>query len=141
MYIIVITNLIMKKLIGLKNINTIFTDRINELNEELQDNLKEIKLEYQQNITEEKIKLLIAICNGEGLSIDDIKLKYLKPKELEFIEPNESTKNTINIDDNLLDKIIINDQDYYYEPVNNGIVYNIDNQPVGTYKNGKVIFS
>ena len=50
-------------------------------------------------------------------------------------------KNNISVETDLLDKININDQDYYYEPKNNGIVYNKQNQPVGLFKNGTVIFN
>lgn len=131
----------MKKLTTLKNINISFTESINDLYSKLQDNLKEIKQEYQQNIIDDKVKLLIAICNGEGLDINEMKNKYLKSKELENFEPDNLNKNNTLIDDNLLDKIRINDQDYYYEPVNNGTVYNTDNQPVGIYKNGSIVIN
>ena len=131
----------MKKLAGLKNINVTFTESINDLYSKLQDNLKEIKQEYQQNIIDDKIKLLIAICNGEGLDINEMKNKYLKSKELENFEPDNLNKNNNLVDDNLLDKIRINDQDYYYEPINNGTVYNTDNQPVGIYKNGSIVIN
>jgi hypothetical protein len=131
----------MKKLAGLKNINETFTESINELYSNLQENLKEIKEEYQQNVTDEKIKLLVAICNDEGLDFNQMKIKYLKPKELLNLESGKTNKDNFLIDDNLLDKIKINDQDYYYEPVNNGTVYNTDNQPVGFYKNGSVILN
>ena len=131
----------MKKLTGLKNINVTFTESINDLYCKLQDNLKEIKQEYQQNIIDDKIKLLVAICNGEGLDINEMKNKYLKPKEIDNFELEKINKNNTLIDDNLLDKIRINDQDYYYKPVNNGTVYNTDNQPVGIYKNGSIIIN
>ena len=131
----------MKKLAGLKNINETFTESINELYSNLQENLKEIKEEYQQNVTDEKIKLLVAICNDEGLDFNQMKTKYLKPKELLNLESGKTNKDNFLIDDNLLDKIKINDQDYYYEPVNNGTVYNTENQPVGLYKNGSVILN
>jgi hypothetical protein len=128
----------MKKLVGLKNINTTFTDSINELYSNLQDNLKEIKQEYHQNITDEKIKLLLAICNSEGLNFNEMKIKYLKPKELESSEPNEIDKCNISIDENLLDKITLNDQDYYYNPGKDGPVFNINNELVGVHKNCKI---
>ena len=131
----------MRKLVGLKNINTTFTESINELYSNLQDNLKEIKQEYHQNITEEKIKLLIAICNGEGLDFNEMKIKYLKPKELESFEPNEVDKCNISIDENLLDKITLNAQDYYYNPGKDGPVFNINNELVGIHKNGNIIFN
>jgi hypothetical protein len=119
----------MKKLVGLKNINSTFTAAINELYSNLQNNIKEIKQEYQQNITDEKIKLLIAICNGEGLNINEIKLKYLKSKELETFDPDN------------LDKITLNNQDYYYESSKDGPVFNINTEPVGVYTNGNFVFN
>ena len=131
----------MKKLVGLKNINTTFTDSINELYSDLQNNLKDIKQEYHQNITEEKIKLLLAVCNGEGLDFNEIKIKYLKPKELESFEPNEIDKCNISIDENLLDKITLNGQDYYYDSGKDGHVFNINNENVGIHKNGKIILN
>jgi hypothetical protein len=141
MLFIIKLNIVMKKLIGLKNINVTFTESINDLYSKLQDNLKDIKQEYQQNIIDDKVKLLIAICNGEGLDINEMKNKYLKLKELDNFEPENLNKNNPLIDDNLLDKIKINDKDYYYEPINNGIVYNTDNQPVGIYKNGSIVIN
>ena len=131
----------MKKLGSLKKINSLFTDSINELYSNLQDNIKEIKEEYQQNIIDEKIKLLVAICNGENLNIKEMKQKYLKPNELENIEPCKIENNNNYIDDNILDKITVNDRDYYVETSKNNIVYNVDNEPVGIYKNGTIIFN
>jgi hypothetical protein len=131
----------MKKLTVLKHINDTFTDTFNELLLELKSNIKDAKHEYQQNVIEEKNKLLIDMCIGEGLDIEKMKVKYLKPKELSYIEPNEPNKNVVLIDDNLLDKITINDKDYYYEPENNGKVFDTNNNHVGIYKNGNVIFN
>lgn len=131
----------MKKLTALKHINDTFTNTFEELLLELKTKMKDVKHEYQQNVIDEKNKLLIEICNGEGLDIEKMKVKYLKPKELNYIEPTEPNKNIILIDDNLLDKIIINDRDYYYEPENNGKVFDSNNNLVGTYKNGNVILN
>ena len=102
--------------------------------------LLDIKKEYQNNITEEKIKLLIAVCNGEGLDFNKIKVKYLKAKELlqtNFDTPVE--ENSI-IEEDLLDKIIFEGKEYYYEQKEKGIVYDIDSKPVGIYAEGKIIF-
>ena len=131
----------MKKLIGLKNIDDTFSNGLNELYSNLQDNIKDIKHEYQQNMIDEKIKLLIAICNGEKLDFNEMKIKYLKAKEIENFEPINVNKNNGIIEDNLLDKITIDNIDYYYESINNGIVFDVDNIPIGIYKNGKVIFN
>lgn len=130
----------MRKLKGLKDLQTDFVDIINHLDDKIQSDLLDIKKEYQNNITEEKIKLLIAVCNGEGLDFNKIKVKYLKAKELlqtNFDTPVE--KDSI-IEEDLLDKIIFEGKEYYYEQKDKGIVYDIDSKPVGIYTEGKIIF-
>ena len=130
----------MRKLKGLKDLQTDFVDIINHLDDKIQSDLLDIKKEYQNNITEEKIKLLIAVCNGEGLDFNKIKVKYLKAKELlqtNFDTPVE--ENSI-IEEDLLDKIIFEGKEYYYEQKEKGIVYDIDSKPVGIYNEGKIMF-
>ena len=130
----------MRKLNGLKDLQTDFVDIINHLDDKIQSDLLDIKKEYQNNITEEKIKLLIAVCNGEGLDFNKIKVKYLKAKELlqtNFDTPVE--ENSI-IEEDLLDKIIFEGKEYYYEQKEKGIVYDIESKPVGIYAEGKIIF-
>ena len=130
----------MRKLKGLKDLQTDFVDIINHLDDKIQSDLLDIKKEYQNNITEEKIKLLIAVCNGEGLDFNKIKVKYLKAKELlqtNFDTPVE--ENSI-IEEDLLDKIIFEGKEYYYEQKEKGIVYDIDSKPVGIYAEGQIIF-
>jgi hypothetical protein len=130
----------MRKLKGLKDLQTDFVDIINHLDDKIQSDLLDIKKEYQNNITEEKIKLLIAVCNGEGLDFNKIKVKYLKAKELlqtNFDTPVE--KDSI-IEEDLLDKIIFEGKEYYYEQKEKGIVYDIESKPVGIYAEGKIIF-
>lgn len=130
----------MRKLKGLKDLQTDFVDIINHLDDKIQSDLLDIKKEYQNNITEEKIKLLIAVCNGEGLDFNKIKVKYLKAKELlqtNFDTPVE--KDSI-IEEDLLDKIIFEGKEYYYEQKEKGIVYDIDSKPVGIYAEGQIIF-
>jgi hypothetical protein len=114
----------MKKLKELKNLHSIFVDYINDLDTELQNQLAKIKLEYQQNLIDEKIRLLMTVCNGENLDFDDIKTKYLKNKELNYIVPDKVVKDKFVIEEDLLDKIEIDNVEYYYEPKEKGIVYN-----------------
>ena len=66
----------MRKLKELKGIHRVFVDSITELDSKIQQQLKKIKLEYQHNVTEEKIRLLLAVCNDEGLDFNKIKTKY-----------------------------------------------------------------
>jgi hypothetical protein len=132
----------MKKLKELKGVHDIFVDSINELDEKLQNQLKKIKLEYQKNIIDEKIQLLINICEGEDLDFDKIKTKYLKSKELSQIVKEEIIIETSQIiEEDLLDKIDINGVNYYYEAKEKGIIYDVNLNQIGIYKNGSFIFN
>ena len=133
--------LIMKKLKELNNLHSIFVESINILDGQLQTQLKNIKLEYQQNVTDEKIKLLEAICKGEGLDLNKIKSKYLKPKEIAKLS-NKATAHILNIpiNEEMLDTIIIDNIRYYYDAKENGTVYNEKSLVVGKFIGGKVIF-
>jgi len=131
----------MRKLKELKEIHNIFVDSITDLDYKIQQQLKKIKLEYQKNISEEKVKLLLAVCNGEDLDFNLIKNKYLKLKEL-----TNSTSETISKDneieeENLLDKILVDGKQYYYEAKDKGLVYDLNSKPVGIFKNGKIILN
>lgn len=130
----------MKKLKGLKDLHGEFVDVINQLDEKIQDNLKKIKKEYQRNVTEEKVRLLIAICNGEGLDFDQIKGKYLKAKELSQTNYDPHVPEEVPIDEDLLDKVEINGSEFYFENKEKGMVYDMNSKPVGIFKGGKITF-
>jgi hypothetical protein len=130
----------MRKLKELKGIHNIFVDSITELDSKIQQQLKKIKLEYQRNVAEEKIKLLLAVCNGEELDFDSIKNKYLKSKELNNVSEEESLKENI-LEEELLDKINISGKQYYYEAKEKGLVYDLNSKPVGIFKNGKIFLN
>ena len=121
----------MRKLKELKGIHSVFVDSITELDSKIQLQLKKIKLEYQQNVSEEKIRLLLAVCNGEGL----------ESKELNQVSEVESVKENEVEEEDLLDKIEISGKQYYYEAKEKGIVYDMNSKPVGVYKNGKVVLN
>jgi len=129
----------MKKLKELKKIHNIFVDSVTELDIKMQLQMKQIKQEYQQNVTEEKIRLLVAICNGEGLDFDTIKNKYLKSKELILVKSTKQDVESVVTEEEMLDKIEINRTQYYYEPKEKGVIYNSNSKPVGIYKNGEFI--
>lgn len=131
----------MKKLKELKEVHNLFVDTINELDAKLQNQLKKVKQEYQKNLIDEKVKLLISICNDEGLDFNKIKGKYLKPKELSKVSLNNIIPEKEVIEDELLDKIEIDNKQYYYEMKEKGIIYDLESNPVGVYKNGKFILS
>jgi hypothetical protein len=131
----------MKKLKEIKNLHGIFIDSITELDGKLQAQFKKIKNEYQQNLINEKYKLLVDICNGEGLDFEKIQSKYLKSKEISLVSEEEKVKGKIEVDEHLLDKIEINGTQYYYEPKEKGIVYDATSKEVGLYKSGKIVFN
>ena len=131
----------MKKLKGLKDLHDDFVDLINTLDEKLQDDLSKIKKEYQKNVIDEKVKLLIAICAGENLDFDQIKGKYLKTKELFQSNYDPYIPVETLIEEDLLDKIVLNEKEYYYENKEKGIVYDVDSKIVGILKNSKIIFN
>ncbi len=131
----------MKKLKELKDVHNVFVDAINDLDNKLQNQLKKVKQEYQRNVIDEKLRLLISVCNGEGLDFDKIKTKYLKPIELSKVSLNDVVENKELVEENLLDKIELNGQQYYYEVKEKGIIYDLDCNQVGVYKNGKFILN
>lgn len=128
----------MKKLKELKCIHNLFVDAINDLDKNLQNQLKKVKEEYHKNIIDEKIQLLFCICNNEGLEFDNIKTKYLKPEELSKIVLDEIVEEK-KVEEELLDKVEINGRQYYYESKDNGIMYDLNSNQIGVYKNNKFI--
>ncbi len=133
----------MRKLKTLKLIYNDFVHDINKANEKLENNLSNLKKEYQRNVVEEKMKLLFAISNGEGLDFEKIKVKYLKPKEINsftLVEPDEKIEQP-QIDEDLLDKIEHDGKEYYYEAKEKGVVYDMNSKPVGIFKNGQIVFN
>jgi hypothetical protein len=125
---------------SLKDMHSIFVDSITLLDEELQKQTKKIKQEHLEVVTNEKIKLLYEICLGENLDFNVIKNKYLKSKEISQISSEEILKEKQVAEEVLLNKIIFNGTEYYYETSGNNIVYNMESKPVGTYKNSKITF-
>lgn len=131
----------MKKLKELKDIHNVFVDAINELDNKLENQLKKVKEEYTKNVIDEKLLLLLAVCNGENLDFDKIKTKYLKQKELNNHSIEKVVENKEVKEEDLLDKVEINDKEYYYEAKDKGIIYDLNSNNVGVFKDGNFIFS
>jgi hypothetical protein len=105
----------------------------------INDYKKRIKKEYQQFLIEEKNKLLSKVAEGEKLNINDLKKKYLKAKEV--IITDELITQLVNENEELLDKIIIEGEVYYYENKEKGKVFDIENIEVGIFKNGSILLN
>ena len=72
---------------------------------------------------------------------DKIKTKYLKPKELSKVSLDEVIEDKEIEEEDLLDKIELNGIQYYYEAKDKGIIYDLNSNPSGVYKNGKFILN
>lgn len=125
----------MSKLVELSNLSIILENVINDLQTKLINSIKQIKIEYNKNMVEEKVKLLEAIANDEKLNFEKLKLKYLKTKEIKLL-----SKKHINEDFNteILDKIIINEVDYYYD-TNSNLLYDVNSCLIGSLDKNKEI--
>lgn len=84
--------------------------------------------EYLKNMN----KLIEDIAVGENLDINMLKTKYLKK--------SNDIKN-ISDDETILEKKIIDGKYYYYENIENGIVYNSSSEKVGVMKNNEILFN
>jgi len=100
--------------------------------------LKKIKKEYSQILIDEKHKLINNIAEGENLDVNFLKTKYLKSKELNSVSGIKNS--TIDENEHLLDKTIINNETYYFENKEKGKVFNSSYNHVGYYKNSNIVF-
>jgi len=79
---------------------------------------------------------LTKVAEGEKININDLKKKYLKAKEITLTE--EVNETIIEENEELLDKIIIEENVYYYENREKGKVFDTTNKEVGIFKNGSI---
>ena len=124
----------------LKDMYSNTNSALGEIDNSIKDMLDKIKKASNEEKFEEKIKLLEDICKGENLNFKEMTIKYLSDKEQKkIIKP---INNTIEIkNDELLDIIKINNETFYYENKNKGIIYNSERKTVGIYKDGKFVFN
>ena len=132
----------MKKLKGFKVLRDVFIDSVTQLDVQLQEQIKIVKKEYQQQIVEEKVKLMMRIGQEYNLDINELKTKYLKPRELSLVTIPVIQHQSNLIADNeeqLLTKITFKDIDYWLDGEN--LIYNTDSKLVGKYENETIIFN
>jgi hypothetical protein len=93
-----------------------------------------IKKDYKKILQEEKSKLIALIAEGEDLDETILRDKYLNKtkKKISKKEVSETIKETI------FDKTNIDGIEYWYEPKEDGNVYNIESKVVGTFKSNKI---
>lgn len=97
--------------------------------------IKKIKQEYAEIIFDAQVKLLQKVASGENLNAEKLRQKYLKNKKMLVKLPDN-----INNED-LLDKIEINGNTYYYENRENGSVFDVEYKQVGLYLDNQIIFT
>ena len=129
----------MKKIKELNNIKNIIADNNIELLNKINAKSKEIKIEIAKLVAEEKIKLLSNICEKYNLNFDELKIQFLKPKELNLILIETTEIMSEDINESILNNCVINDNKYYYEQKEKGNVYDTNSQIVGMVKNNQVI--
>jgi hypothetical protein len=98
---------------------------INKLNKEYEKELYE-KLEY----------IVQLISEGENININILKDKYL----YKIVNKKKSKNKTENIkldETEILEKVDINGETYYYQNKDGGNIYNIKSIVVGNYNEGK----
>jgi hypothetical protein len=125
----------------------------------IEKNYSKLNKEYAKNM----ITLLENIAIGEKLDLDMLKKKYLStseqivsttifsnehkfnnnsselsseeitPYEINSVDNSENTE--LSSEEVILDKIIINNVNYYYENKENGNIYDSNSKIVGEYKN------
>ena len=124
---------------NLKGLKLLHENVMCSLDDVIQENIIAIKKEYKNNVREENYKLLLNICKGENLDFNVLQRKYLKTNDLPETQTNTTNDSVDTVSDTILNKTTINGNDYYYEPKENGIVYNSDSVQVGVFSNGKIV--
>ena len=124
---------------NLKGLKLLHENVMCSLDDVIQENIMAIKKEYKNNVKEENYKLLLNICKGENLDFNVLQRKYLKTNDLPETQTNTTNDSVDTVSDTILNKTTINGNDYYYEPKENGIVYNSDSVQVGVFSNGKIV--
>jgi len=124
----------MKTIETLKEIYPKINSLLGEIDTVIKEDSKKVKKEIINNITEIKINFLKEICEGEELNFHELKHKYLTEKERKNVLDTSELKEIIN--EVLLDTVIINNKNYFFENKEKGIIFDSKSKPVGIYKNG-----
>jgi len=124
-------------MLKLKNVKKLKTE-VSAMNELFTNSLDKINKEHNKILLQTISNLIQNISQGEN--IDEI---YLREKYLDSTKTSkkvEKKKPVINKSEDLLDKVNINDKQYYYQNKENGIIYNNQSKKVGLYINNDFVF-
>ena len=132
----------MKRIKTVNKLRNRFIDIATEFDKLLQDTDVLTNEEHKKILADEKMKLLAQISHNEKIDLELLKKKYLNFSSDvdEKVIIKEKSKDTSNKDE-LLNSIVIDKITYYYEPKENGIIYNSNSQIVGSYINKNFKFN
>jgi hypothetical protein len=130
----------MKKLKSLNKLKDKFIDMATEFDKLLDETETITNEEHVKILVDEKLKLLTSISINEKLNLDMLKKKYLNISNTDKKDEKQDQEVSLSKDE-ILDTIIIDNCTYYYQPLNNGKVYNNKSQIVGSYVHNKIIFN
>ena len=132
----------MKKLKSIIKLRNRFIDIATEFDRLLQDTDILTNEEHKKILSDEKLKLLTQISHNEKIDLELLKKKYLNFSSDvdEKVITKDKSKET-STKDELLNSIVIDKITYYYEPKENGIIYNSNSQIVGSYINKNFKFN
>jgi len=132
----------MKRIKTVNKLRNRFIDIATEFDKLLQETDVLTNEEHKKILADEKMKLLTQISHNEKIDLELLKKKYLNFSSDvdEKVIIKEKSKDTSNKDE-LLNSIVIDKIIYYYEPKENGIIYNSNSQIVGSYINKNFKFN
>jgi hypothetical protein len=130
----------MKKNKEISNLYDLFINNVTELDEKMQLQLKKVKQENNNLIIEEKVKLLQLICEGEKIDFNTIKYKYMKQKDVDKVILPTNILSLQN-EENIFNKTIINEKVYYYEYKEDGKVLDDKSNIVGYFINNEIVMN
>lgn len=111
--------------------------KLKEEFDEFSNILNKIQKEHEKQLLEQMNKLISEIALGENLEELQLREKYLS--NFKKRKTKKEPKNTVLSEDNLLDKIMLNDQVYYYENKEEGNIFDTESNKVGVYSKNQFI--
>lgn len=111
-----------------------YNNIMNNIDDTLNVHITNMYNEFNNKLIEEKNKLIEKISEGENIDVNYLKNKYLKSKELNKTERIETEEDI----EELLDKVIIDNNTYYYENKENGKIFDSNFKEVGIFQNNKL---
>lgn len=129
----------MKKPKEFKQLKTNIRTCMDDMSDMISDNLKRLHKEYENQLIDEKLKLITSFAKDFGKDISLLRSKYLSDKELDIIQLTD-TNETVAAEE-LFDKIVIDDKDYYYQSIEKSKVFDVDINVVGQYKNSNIVLN